>query len=46
MLKTLLDIEDSLLKPDMLDSLFEFDTYELARAAACASVPIDTMKVI
>lgn len=45
-LKSLLEIEDKILSPDMLDHLFEFDLEPLKRQAACHSIKFDTEQMM
>lgn len=45
-LAELLRIEDSLLTPDILNDLFEFDTTYLKRQAACSSIELETQQIM
>jgi len=45
-LSELLKIDDTLLTPDLLNGLFEYDSIELKRQAACASIELDTERIM
>ena len=40
-LKHFLNVEDQIMEPSMLDSLLEFETTDLKKAAACHSIKFD-----
>ncbi len=42
----MLETEDNIISPDMLDHLFEFDIEPLKRQAACDSINFDTAQMM